>query len=229
MAEIRNCEQCGSQYAPRREHARFCSAACRYAWNSENTCDPAAAVSALQWSLAAMADTVQRLPRVKPWDVPRALAAIGDAVWRITIVDATMVRHHPETYDAVLTATPGRRRIEGTLGGLRFVRNRMRHAADRAAFIRPAGETAGATAEGFVTSWTWKPVAAPEQPPALVRGYSWEMTRYRAYQAYLAGRPVGDILEQAAAFLRDTGARAALMDTGARAAAGAARRPESAG
>ena len=36
MTDTRNCEQCGTAYEPRREHARFCSARCRVAWNRGN-------------------------------------------------------------------------------------------------------------------------------------------------------------------------------------------------
>ena len=61
-------------------------------------------MSALQWSITAMSDTTERLPRVRAWDRPRAFAVIGEAVWWVTIVDATLVRHHPEAYDAVWRA-----------------------------------------------------------------------------------------------------------------------------
>ena len=53
-------------FAPRREHARFCSADCRVAWNRENTGHPEAGASALQWAITAMCDTTERLPRVRP-------------------------------------------------------------------------------------------------------------------------------------------------------------------
>ena len=33
VTDSRNCEQCGVLFTPRREHARFCSARCRVAWN----------------------------------------------------------------------------------------------------------------------------------------------------------------------------------------------------
>ena len=34
------------------------------------------------------------------------------------------------------------------------------------------------------------------------RRQAWEMTRYRAYQAQLAGHPIGETFGQAAAFLK---------------------------
>src|SRR5579864_7536022 len=62
MADIRACEQCGTAFAPRREHARFCSAACRAAWNREHTGDLKVGASALVWAITAMGDTTGRLP-----------------------------------------------------------------------------------------------------------------------------------------------------------------------
>jgi hypothetical protein len=42
--------------------------------------------------------------------------------------------------------------------------------------------------------------------PALAslppRGQAWELTRYRAYQAYLAGDPIGKTFDRAAEFLK---------------------------
>ncbi len=114
VADIRNCEQCGTSFVPRREHARFCSARCRVAWNREHLGDLKAGASALQWSITAMTATAERLPRVRAADLPRAFTVIGEAVWWVTIVDATLVRHHPDAYDRVMTAqAPAqRRRVE---------------------------------------------------------------------------------------------------------------------
>jgi hypothetical protein len=101
--------------------------------------DLKAGASALQWSITAMSDTTARLPRVRAWDRPRAFAVINEAVWWVTIVDATLVRHHPETCDAVMAGKTAaeRRLIEGTLAGLRFVLNRIGDEADLAEFIEP--------------------------------------------------------------------------------------------
>ena len=38
-----------------------------------------------------MSDTTERLARVEGWDQTRALVLIGEAVWWVTIVDATLV------------------------------------------------------------------------------------------------------------------------------------------
>jgi hypothetical protein len=67
MADSRNCDQCGAPFTPRREHARFCSACCRAAWNRRHAGNPAD-TSALDWSITAMRDTIARLCRASGWD-----------------------------------------------------------------------------------------------------------------------------------------------------------------
>ena len=132
-ADTRICEQCGLTFVPQREHARFCGVGCRAAWNREHMGDPAVETSALPWAIAAMSEATGRIAGVRVRDRPWALTAIGEAVWWTTMVDATLVRHHREVYDAVMAARgpAERRRTEATLTGLRFVRNRIGRDADR--------------------------------------------------------------------------------------------------
>jgi hypothetical protein len=127
MADTRACEQCGIVFTPGREHARFCSATCRIAWNQEHTGDSRAEASALDWSVTAMREAVERLAREQASDQAHGLELISDAVWRVTLVDATLVRYHPQAYETVMKAQDpaARRTVEATLAGLRFVRNRM--------------------------------------------------------------------------------------------------------
>jgi len=207
MADTRHCEQCGTEFAPRREHARFCSARCRVAWNREHTSERAAEESALDWSVTAMRETAGRLLRMTARDRSRGFAVISEAVWWVTIVDGTLVRYHPDMYDGLLDGLPRARRraIEETLGGLRFVRNRMGHHLDPDDLIKPAG-----VAESRITAWAWKPVPAPAPGSLPPRGQAWEMTRYRAYQAQLADRAVGSTFERALAFLELATDRAKL-------------------
>ena len=63
MTDTRNCEQCGTSFMPRREHARFCSPRCRVAWNRRQASDPPAETGALGWSMTAMRETTDRLQR----------------------------------------------------------------------------------------------------------------------------------------------------------------------
>src|SRR5208282_1819961 len=203
MADTRECEQCGAVFAPRREHARFCSARCRVAWNRQNSSDNPAEAGTLDWSITAMQETTDRLLRATGWQRPHAFAVISEAVWWVTMVDATLVRYHPDVYHGVLAGygAAERRVIEGTFGGLRFVRNRMGYYADHADFIRPCRMKSGPGA-GPIADWTWRPMPEPGLVTPTVRGQEWEMTRYRAYHVQLAGHPVGESFERAAAFLR---------------------------
>jgi hypothetical protein len=212
--------QCGTSFVPRREHARFCSSGCRVAFNRENGTDPAVKVSALQWSLTGMSDTTERLAGLNTSDRPQAFALLREAVWCVTIVDAALVRYHEQMYDAVLAdqTSAGRRLIEGTFAGLRFVRNRIGHEVDLAEFIDPNPPGPGA-GEGRVTGWTWKSVPEPALASLSPRARSWEMTRYRAYQAQLAGHTIGEIFGRSVAFLTLTAANApSLTDVRAHAA-----------
>ena len=201
LADVRNCVQCGTSFVPRREHARFCSAGCRAAWNREQVGDLTAGASALAWSITAMSDTTGRLPRAR--DRARAVAAIGEAVWWITIVDATLVRHHPDAYDTMMAgqAPAQRQMVEETLTGLRFVRNQIGDEADLDEFIEPGAARPGAP-KGRITGWTWKPVPEPALGLLTPRGQAWEMTRYQAYQVQLAGHTIGETFDRAAEFLK---------------------------
>ena len=78
MADTRTCEQCGTQFAPRREHGRFCSPGCRAAWNREHSGDLLAEVRALEWSTAGMRDVTGRLSRTNRATRPRPSA------WSVT-------------------------------------------------------------------------------------------------------------------------------------------------
>jgi len=183
--------------------------------------DPAAGASALQWALAAMSETAERLARVRVWDRARALTMICDAVWWVTIADATLVRHHPGAYDSVLASqTPAQRaRIDGTLAGLRFVRNQLGHDVDLAEFTGPAapGSRAG---DVRITGWTWKPAREPALASLPPPAQAWEMTRYRAYQAHLVGHSTGETFARAAAFLQLAAAGGASLTAGREGLAG---------
>jgi len=171
--------------------------------------DPQADASALLWSITAMSEATARLPHAGTWDRARAYAVVGEAVWWVTIVDATLVRHHPEPYDNVMASqSPAQRpQIEATLAGLRFVRNRISGEADLAKFIRAAAPGKDPD-NGRVTGWTWKPVPPPALASLPPRAQAWERTRYHAYYAQLARRTLGEVFRRAATFLTLTAANA---------------------
>jgi len=156
-----------------------------------------------------MRDTTGRMSQVRTWDQPRALGAVNDAVWWVTIVDATLVRYHPDAYDSVLRSQdPAERQAgEDTMAGLRFVRNQMRSSGDRVDFISPA-EGRGGPGEGSIIAWTWNSVPQPALTALSPRGQAWELTRYRAYETQLAGHTIGETFGRAAAFLCQAAAKA---------------------
>jgi hypothetical protein len=202
VADVRSCEQCGASFEPRREHARFCSSRCRIAWNREHAGGSRAEATALDWSFAAMGDVTRRIGRVRARDRQQALAVISEAVWWVTIVDGTLLRYHTGAYDTVMAgqAPAEARRAEGTLAGLRFVRNRMGYHTDPADFVQPQTGQARSK-DARIATLKWRPQPEPDLGSLPARGQAWEMTRYQAYQDHLAGRTIGETFEQASAFL----------------------------
>jgi len=217
MSDTRTCEHCGAVFAPRREHARFCSTSCRVTWNRERKGgDPGIEVTALDWTIGAMCDVLEWLCGAGPRDRSQVFAMISEAVWWVTIVDATLIRYHLEAYEAVMAErTPADRLlIEGTFGGLRFVRNQMGYYVDQADFIDPGPGPSGSgdgAGDGGSMAWSWRPMSEPALTLLPPRGQAWEMERYQAYQAHLAGRTMEEVFGLAAAFLRQVSAKAAFL------------------
>jgi hypothetical protein len=52
-----------------------------------------------------------------------------------------------------------------------------------------------------IAAWTWKPAPEPAFGALTPRSLTWEMSRYQAYQAQLANRPVGGTFTRATAFI----------------------------
>jgi hypothetical protein len=211
MKAARSCAQCGKVFEPRREHARFCSAECRVRWNREHLTDAAAEQRALEWSLAGMQDVTERLVLCRPEeDGVVAFSAVAEAVWWVTIIDARLIRQYMDIYEAVLAAhDPAQRSmVEGTLSGLRYVRNQTTSETISAEFISPP---AGAKGYGVPAAWGWNHIAEPplDDLPEDVR--SWELTRYQEYEAWLAGNVVGDVFQRATGFLDLAVARVATV------------------
>jgi hypothetical protein len=227
MVEVRACEQCGTEFTPRREHARFCSSRCRLAWTPGDARQATVSVAALDWAVNAMIEVTSRLdghsaadasdrpvtgrgpvaggssPASAPApELRHAAIAVSEATWWVTLVDATLVRYFPGGYDAVLDAqaAPERAEIEHTLAGLRYVRNQMGVHLDPDEFLRAAA--ANGNAGEAAAAWTWSPLPEPATHELSPRGQEWERSRYRAYQDWLAGRAVTHTFALAAGFLR---------------------------
>lgn len=181
---------------------RICD--CRAAWDREHLAEPAMEADALIRSVGAMNNATARLPAMRAWDKPQALAAIEEAVWWITLVDATLTRHHPRACTTVLAArTPAERPlIKDTLDGLCFVRKSIGQAGLED-IISADPDTRR------ITRWAWNPVPEPALARLPPRAQARERTRWQAYQASLAGRTIGKTLCRAAAFLTLTSTGAA--------------------
>src|SRR6478752_4328099 len=161
MAGERRCRQCSASFVPRREHAQFCSRACPVAWNREQLGDVPVGPSVLEWAITAMYEATGRLTRMRAWDRTRAFEAIIDAVWRVTMLDAALVRYYPSIYDDTLErfSAADQALTEETLAGLRLVRNRVAEPDDLAPFV-DSGTTAWGPLTGQITSRQWRAVPA---------------------------------------------------------------------
>jgi hypothetical protein len=178
------------------------------AWNREHAGVAAAPPVAIDWSVTAMAESARRLAVAGGWDLPRLAAAVGEAVWWVTLVDATLVRYHPRDYEKALAGKDVRRRkTEEALEGLRYVRNQLGRSADPARFVRPAGDG--------TTAWTWRPLPEPQLGQLAPRARRWELSRYRAYQARLADRDIARTFARCADFLARAAGRASASSAAA--------------
>jgi hypothetical protein len=195
MGEERKCAQCGARFTPEREHARFCSAPCRMAWNREHAGVAATPAVAIDWSVTAMAESVSRIATASAWDRSQVATALGETVWWITLLDATLVRYHPHAYDSALTSkTVRRHKTERTLAGLRYVRNELGRSTDPVVLVQrgPAGGKA---------DWTWRALPEPDLGGFAPRARRWELDRYLAYRERIAGRDITSAFTRCARFL----------------------------
>jgi len=206
--DTRGCTQCGRAFTPRREHARFCTPGCRVAWNRDHLTDAMAEERALEWSLAGMRDVIERLAVHQPADAEAAFEAISEGVWWVTIIDARLIRQYMDIYDAILATHPQVQHpvIEGTLTGLRFVRNQLSEDWPQAAFIEPPAP--GRDGAAMTAAWRWAHLPEPELAAMPAHIQPWEMTRYQAYEDWLAGNAVGPVFQRAAEFLNLAGGQA---------------------
>jgi len=196
VPEVRECAVCGNEFIPAREHARFCSARCRMAWNHEHAGVAAAPAAAIDWSVAAMAEAAVRLSASGTWDLAHVAEALSDAVWWVTLVDATLVRYHPRNYEGALAGRSARRReTEQTLEGLRYVRNQLGRSADPASLVERAASGDPAV------RWAWRSLPQPDLAGLGLRARRWELSRYRAYQERLAGHDITETFTWCAEFL----------------------------
>ena len=174
------------------------------AWNRQHAGLAATPDVAIDWSVTAMTEAAERLSAAGDWDLHRLAAAVGETVWWVTLVDATLVRYHPRAYAKALADTSvKKRKTEETLAGLRYVRNQIGQSADPASFVQAA-------ADDDKADWAWRPLPEPALGGLAARARQWELSRYQAYQARLAGHDIARTFTRCTDFL----ARAAQLATG---------------
>jgi hypothetical protein len=205
MTDSRECAHCRALFAPLREHARFCSARCRVLWNRQNRGVSGTGNGVLDWSVTAMRDTTDRLLRASSLDRAECYAIVTEAVWWCTMVEATLLRYHPDGRAAALVrrAAADRWAIENTFAGLRFVRNRMGSKVGHDDFLEPAASLSG-SGDCRIADWTWKQIPGHDLSQLPLHARQWELTRHQAYQVQLADRRIGGTFGLAASFLRET-------------------------
>ncbi len=118
--------------------------------------------AALDWSMLAMHEATDRVNKIPASDLSRAFAAIGEAVWWITIVSDTLRHADTAKYNYALELTTPN--PTDTILGLRSVRNRIGHEVDLVdlSFTGPMKQR----------SWTAGKVATSSTPSAWSRASS---------------------------------------------------------
>jgi hypothetical protein len=166
---------------------------------SEDPFAPWGSLVALGWSVQAMDDATDRVNKISEYDMPKAFAAIGEAVWWITIVNDTLSSKYRAAYDFALDGqTP---RVEDVIEGLRSVRHRIGHEVDLVDFIEAVGSRTD-RGDGRITAWKWKSIRAPTRSKAR------DVQGHRAYESAVAERNFAQIFMQATGFLRQAHANA---------------------
>jgi hypothetical protein len=236
MAEVRVCDQCGTGFTPRREHARFCSTRCRLAWNRGDARQAIVSVAALDWAINAMIEVTSRLgegpvPNGPATNDPAAnSAATNDPVANGDAPAAAPALDLRPAAIAVSEATWWVTLVDATLvryfpGGYDAILDAqpaperaeientlagLRYVRNQMGVHLDPGEflRAGVTSDSEqAPAWTWSPLPEPVTMELSPRGQEWERSRYRAYQDWLAGRAITRTFTLAAGFLRMAAAR----------------------
>lgn len=134
---------------------------------------------ALDWSILAMCKATERINKVSATDPSCGFAAIGEAVWWITIVRDSMRNTDRARFDAVLRKTTPD--PTDMLLGLRSVRNRIGHEVDLVDFVKPVASRPD-PGDGNITAWCWQDVDKPSRGNMTEKQYNYAMKTYQAYK-----------------------------------------------
>lgn len=120
-----------------------------------------------------------RVNRIHAIGLAEAFAAIGEAVWWITVVDDNVKARHGKAYRRAERATTPN--PTETMRGLRSARNRICHEVEVVDFIAPFGSRLD-RGDGRISAWAWQSVP----PPRAAR----DLAGHRAYESALAGQNI---------------------------------------
>lgn len=149
--------------------------------------------TALDWSVAAMLAATDRVNMIRATSEQEAFAAIGEAVWWITVVNDNLRARYGKPYRiAEKGTTPDPR---DTMRGLRSVRNRITHEVEVVDFIEAIAIRAD-RGDGRITAWAWRSV-----PPPRSRATR-EIAGYQAYETALASQNIVHTFGVATGFLQ---------------------------
>jgi hypothetical protein len=148
--------------------------------------------TALDWSMQAMHDATDRVNKIPASDLAKAFAAIGEAVWWITIVNDSLRKTYETKYKRALElSTPN---PADTLLGLKSVRNRIGHEVDLVDFIEPFASRPD-PGDGRITAWTWRHVRQPSSAGLKPWQYQSAVKAHKAYEtAVVDGSQGGNIV-----------------------------------
>ena len=104
MADTKVCEQCGTSFAPRREHAPVLLRPLPGRLEPAQRQRPPGRDRRAGLVHHRDAGDHRPAPADHDWDRANGFAVISEAVWWVTMVDATLMRYHPDIHGRVLQA-----------------------------------------------------------------------------------------------------------------------------
>ncbi len=151
-----------------------------------------------------MSAATDRVNRVQAPSLAEAFAAIGEALWWITVVDENVRTRYGKAYSRATRATSPN--PTETMRGVRSARNRMCHEVEVVDFIAPIGSRPD-RGDGRISAWAWQSVPPPRSRAAR------DIAGRRAYEAALVGQNIVHTFGLATGFLQ-LAQRAARDPTG---------------
>jgi hypothetical protein len=149
--------------------------------------------TALDWSVQAMMAAADRVNMIEAASLDEAFAAIGEAVWWITVVDDNIRARYGSAHSRAARGTAPN--PSDTMQGLRSARNRITHEVEIVDFIEAIGARPD-RGDGRISAWAWRSVPAPRSRAASA------VAGHRSYESALAGKNIVHTFGAATGFLK---------------------------